>query len=389
MAIEVQLQGLEWGYQLNYDGYTRGADAIWPPLPEILEICDLTFGCLFAVEVVVKVWGLGRRYFKSFWNFFDLSLVLLWCLEMAVALMPMQSPSLRLLRLIRLLRLVKPLRTIKNFDSLIIMTTALKHSMGALFWASIIMLVVEVMLALLLGQLAIAFARADDESPSGDTEVELKIFEYFGTFPRSMLTMFQMTLGTWVTVARDLQELITPAFNLLTILFKGTFGFAAVGVINGVFMQETMKVAQTDDIIMMRDVARREKVHSNKMTAFFQYTDHSRETPITRSEWNKVMERDDARHWFGAQGLPIRDPDTIFNLIDSDNSDSISIDELVFGVSQLQGVASGVDVAILKQNQIYLMALIEKVLEKCEVSREVETAKLMPEMDSVKPCLHL
>ena len=30
------------------------------------------------------------------------------------------------------------------------MTTALKHSMGALFWASIILLVVEVMLALLL-----------------------------------------------------------------------------------------------------------------------------------------------------------------------------------------------------------------------------------------------
>ena len=31
----------------------------------------------------------------------------------------------------------------------IIMTTALKHSMGALFWASVILMVVEVMLALL------------------------------------------------------------------------------------------------------------------------------------------------------------------------------------------------------------------------------------------------
>ena len=48
--------------------------------------------------------------------------------------------------------------------------------------------------------------------------------------------MFQMTLGTWVPVARDVQELLSPGFNLLTILFKGVFGFAAVGVINGVFM---------------------------------------------------------------------------------------------------------------------------------------------------------
>jgi hypothetical protein len=30
------------------------------------------------------------------------------------------------------------------------MTTALKHSMGALFWASVILMVAEVMLALLL-----------------------------------------------------------------------------------------------------------------------------------------------------------------------------------------------------------------------------------------------
>ena len=59
-----------------------------------------------------------------------------------------------------------------------------------------------------------------------------------------MLTMFQMTLGTWVPVARDVQELLSPGFNLLTILFKGVFGFAAVGVINGVFMHLARKYAR-------------------------------------------------------------------------------------------------------------------------------------------------
>jgi len=41
------------------------------------------------------------------------------------------------------------LHVVAGVASRIIMTTALKHSMGALFWASIILLVVEVMLALL------------------------------------------------------------------------------------------------------------------------------------------------------------------------------------------------------------------------------------------------
>ena len=98
----------------------------------------------------------------------------------------------------------------------IIMTTALKHSMGALFWAFVILIVAEVMLALLLltcrqpekmgwvlrlwcrgmghfqlprlGQLAITFLQAD-EGFDQDIEVEIKFFEYFGTFPRRSLVL--------------------------------------------------------------------------------------------------------------------------------------------------------------------------------------------------------
>lgn len=44
--------------------------------------------------------------------------------------------------------------------------------------------------------------------------------EYFGTFLRAMLTMFQLTLGTWVPVARILQETVSPYFNIFTILHK-------------------------------------------------------------------------------------------------------------------------------------------------------------------------
>ena len=39
---------------------------------------------------------------------------------------------------------------------------------------------------------------------------------------------------------------------LLCILHKLVIGFAVVGVINGVFIQETFKVASSDNQIMMR-----------------------------------------------------------------------------------------------------------------------------------------
>lgn len=54
--------------------------------------------------------------------------VLLWIFDTVLAIVPVESPVLRLARLVRLIRLVKLVRAVQGFDSLIIMTTALKDS---------------------------------------------------------------------------------------------------------------------------------------------------------------------------------------------------------------------------------------------------------------------
>ena len=63
MALEVQRQGLEWGYRLEYDGY----DSVWD-MKEALELFDMIFGCFFAIEVLLKIWGLKMKYFRTFWR---------------------------------------------------------------------------------------------------------------------------------------------------------------------------------------------------------------------------------------------------------------------------------------------------------------------------------
>lgn len=55
--------------------------------------------------------------------------VLLWVFDTVLAIVPVESPVLRLARLVRLIRLVKLVRAVQGFDSLIIMTTALKDGM--------------------------------------------------------------------------------------------------------------------------------------------------------------------------------------------------------------------------------------------------------------------
>lgn len=144
------------------------------------------------------------------------------------------------------------------------------------------MLVVQLLFALLLNQVLATMVAQRDFA----LEDEIVLFEHFGTFPRSMLTMFQVTLGTWVPVARVLQEIVSPAMNIFTILHKVTIGFACIGVINGVFMQETLRVAQSDDVIMMRDVGRRDRLHAEKMKAFFELSHQT----MVRSTFEPVYE---------------------------------------------------------------------------------------------------
>ena len=64
MALEVQRQGLEWGDRLQYPGY----EGAWEGISETLEVFDVIFGCFFAAEVVLKIWGLKMKYFRSFWR---------------------------------------------------------------------------------------------------------------------------------------------------------------------------------------------------------------------------------------------------------------------------------------------------------------------------------
>merc|ERR1719353_1089483 len=98
----------------------------------------------------------------------------------------------------------------------------------------------------------------DESQPLDERQ---KLYEYFGTFTRAMLSMFEITLANWPPICRLLSEEVTEWFMVLCVIHKLTIGFAVVGVINGVFMQETFKVASSDDVIMVRQKAKAMQRH--------------------------------------------------------------------------------------------------------------------------------
>ena len=62
---------------------------------------------------------------------------------------------------------------------------------------------------------------------------------------------------------------------LFCLMHKLIIGFAVIGVINGVFLQETMKIAASDPDILKRQKRKAKERNSKQMNELFQHLDTS------------------------------------------------------------------------------------------------------------------
>mmetsp|Transcript_46258 Transcript_46258/g.107572 ORF Transcript_46258/g.107572 Transcript_46258/m.107572 type:complete len:578 (+) Transcript_46258:61-1794(+) len=346
IATESQYDGWELGYDLGYPDTHISSDK-WPWGATIFDVLNWAFGLIFLLEVVLKLVALHLEFFRHMWHYFDTLLVVFWIIEVASedGSASIVSPStLRVLRLMKVLRLVRVVRSIQGFDSLYIMTTALQGSFSVLAWSVALLALVLLMLALLSNQILVETYLKEEDKP---IEERLEVYLYFGTFSRALLSMFELTMANWPPICRLLMENVSELWMVPTLLHKLTVGFAVIGVINGVFMQETFKVAATDDTIMVRQKQKAVNMHKKKMKLLFETADETGDGQLSLEEFRALLQGDAKtsqwiKLWLASMDLDVSDVDTLYHLID-DGDGGITADELVRGISRLKGPARSID----------------------------------------------
>eukprot|EP00928_Gymnodinium_smaydae_P033689 TRINITY_DN24068_c0_g1_i2.p1 TRINITY_DN24068_c0_g1~~TRINITY_DN24068_c0_g1_i2.p1 ORF type:complete len:605 (-),score=105.63 TRINITY_DN24068_c0_g1_i2:22-1791(-) len=347
MAVEVQSNGFQLGRNLDFKDFDHELPEsvnFWAGMQAILSTCDYVFGVIYTLELFFKIFALRVRFFYSFWNILDVLIVLGWYVDIALqsASLPIDLLVLRLARLCRLVRVIKLVKTVRGFDSLYLMTTSIRGSISVLCWTFFLLFLIQILLALLLNQVLVVLV-FDDESRS--IAVRRDCFRYFGTFARCMLTMFEITLGNWVPVARFLAEDLSMWFVVFSIFHKLSIGFAVIGVINGVFISETFKTASQDDAIMLMMKKRLAHAHAQKMHVFFENADMSEDGWVDKKEFNHILKDPEVRHWLAAQEIDVSDADLLFHhLARNDVKERISAAAMVSGVAKLKGTARNLDV---------------------------------------------
>lgn len=185
---------------------------------------------IFVVELTIKLFVHGRRFFRDPWNVFDFLVV-------GIALMPATGALsvLRALRILRVLRLISAVPSMRRVVAALLNALPGMASIVALL--SLIYYVFSVMATKLFGA---------------------SFPEWFGTIGSSAYTLFQvMTLDSWSSgVVRSIME-VYPLAWLFFVPFILTTSFTVLNLFIGIIV-DAMQAGAQEEI-----TAEREKAHAD------------------------------------------------------------------------------------------------------------------------------
>jgi voltage-gated sodium channel len=191
---------------------------------ELLHVADRTMLAIFVVELALRLYAYGWRFFTDAWNVFDFVVV-------GIALVPATGPFsvLRALRVLRVLRLVSAVPAMRRVVSGLLAAVPGMASIGLLL--SLIIYVAGVMATKLFGEI----------SP-----------HYFGDLGTTLFTLFQVMTGeAWPDVARVVME-EAPLAWIFFVIYILVSSFAVLNMFIAVIVSG-MEKQVTDDLVRAED----------------------------------------------------------------------------------------------------------------------------------------
>eukprot|EP00931_Biecheleriopsis_adriatica_P036472 TRINITY_DN21007_c0_g1_i2.p1 TRINITY_DN21007_c0_g1~~TRINITY_DN21007_c0_g1_i2.p1 ORF type:complete len:580 (+),score=95.93 TRINITY_DN21007_c0_g1_i2:51-1790(+) len=361
MMLQLQYDGMDNGFDLQYQWFERPAIELWPSAPDALAIVETFFTVVFTTDVVLRIIFCGCDFWRSPLNIVDFFVVLFGLLAIAFEFMSaVGNPSfVRMLRLVKIGRGLKALEHSPAVQSLQLLLKCLTASINTLFWSLCVLVGIQCIAAMVLGTALKDFL----SDQNVDVEIRKSIFRYYGTFTKTMMTMFEILFANWIPAARVLIENVSEWWALVFVLYRCLVGFAVLNVVNAVFVQSTMKVAQQDQELLIAQKHRAAETTKRNLNNLFMEIDTSGDGELSYSELMAVLEDANMKLWMSALEIETHDLTTLFKLLD-DGDGNISTEEFLDGIGRLKGPAKAIDLASLLSQVVRMHEKIDEIHAK-------------------------
>eukprot|EP00928_Gymnodinium_smaydae_P031501 TRINITY_DN23098_c0_g2_i1.p1 TRINITY_DN23098_c0_g2~~TRINITY_DN23098_c0_g2_i1.p1 ORF type:complete len:611 (-),score=123.11 TRINITY_DN23098_c0_g2_i1:70-1701(-) len=359
MAVEMQYYGIGAGYSAKYPTISVDAVEWWPSGAYVLEVLERTFTIIFTLELVLRICVLRCQVCLNPINWIDIVAVFVSLLDWLATTNQLFNPMVvRLLRLLKLTRGLRMAKFTKVLGSLHLLLKAISASASTLSWSLLLLLLLQAIVAMIATQICLDYVSDDANA----LESRQQVFAYYGTFTRSMITMFEVHLANFAPACRVLLNNLGEQYAYFFITYRCVAGFAILNVINAVFIQQTMKVAQQDLDIMLAAKQKEKDKYSNDLKHLFKRMDRSGDGKLTLEELKGALQEPQLKTWMHALEIDAHDIEGLFHTIDVNGDGEITASELILGASRIKGSAKSIDI-------VHLLAETRKIEEKVDLVR--------------------
>lgn len=298
--------------------------------PDMLwDTFEIAFCIFYTVELLLRGYVFGWHCLRDHWFLFDALVVLGGSVDVVMGLIGFtrSDVAINLLRVIRLVKVVRLFRLFQFLRELMLLVNSIAAAMRTLVWT-------WVLLGLVIYVFAIVYTKV-----LGHPHTDDEVMQYrFGTVIRSAFTLFSILTLDWSNITLKVWD-VEPMMVLVTIGFITITSFAIMNVVIAVIVESTMDQAMNNEDDRHAAFEREIKNATRKMVDIFVEADADSSGELTKAEFNNVIRSPHIQRALREMELDFYDLEYLFDLLDVNGNQTISMHEFVQGSLQVRGYA--------------------------------------------------
>eukprot|EP00929_Paragymnodinium_shiwhaense_P048399 TRINITY_DN24471_c0_g6_i1.p1 TRINITY_DN24471_c0_g6~~TRINITY_DN24471_c0_g6_i1.p1 ORF type:complete len:1006 (-),score=240.17 TRINITY_DN24471_c0_g6_i1:384-3401(-) len=343
IGLVIVVNGLTIGLETDYMMVNNAEES--PPVYRTLEI---VVGSIFCSEIVLRLLADAQGFFfgqACRWNIFDLALVviqiwseiLVYFAESSGEKQGMNMGFIRMLRLFRLIRIMRVARLLRFITELQMLTLSIIGCMKSLLYTTLLLFLMIYIVSVFLTQLAV------DRKPELPAEAVDELRIYYGSLPRTILTIYQAIMGglDWAEAMEPVLQHIGVFAGFLFAIFMAFVLLAMMNIVTGVFVESSLKNAKET----------RENNLMSLAQNLFRGQDGalSSDLLVSWEDFEAQLENPTMKDFFKIIEIDIAEAENVFQLLDVEGVGTIALDQFLTGVLGLRGPSKAIDLCLLAQ----------------------------------------
>mmetsp|Transcript_91399 Transcript_91399/g.293580 ORF Transcript_91399/g.293580 Transcript_91399/m.293580 type:complete len:620 (+) Transcript_91399:97-1956(+) len=336
------------------------------------------FSIFFLVELVLR--AIAERLLFVFgaewrWNLFDSAIVGLSLIDLAVNMISggdnSRVPGVtvgRILRLARFFRLMRLARVFKHAHSLRLIVFAIMDSTASLCWCFVIVGFIIYVFAVLLVCGTAEFFRDQIVSVEDIENIHKPLMDLYGGIPEAMLSLFMAITGgaDWRDLMSPLQSVNGAAYVPVFIFYVFFMYFGVLNVVVSAFVVTAADIAAQDKESLVKGEMSRFQQYTRRIKIFFREADLDKSGTLSWEEFRSHLDDGRVKAYFQALDLDVSQARILFDLLDVDGSDNVTVDEFLDGCLKLKGQARSIDMNLVVFMCNKLFAMLQEHVQKSD-----------------------